>query len=110
MKTTMASVPIINDITKPIDTSNWINFDKRKDLMTKEQKEAVKNMGKAVTWKTAPEDIDVDTAIQESMPWHEVKGKKGTKMSASQQKPAPAPKANNSINQATMSSSKKTGN
>jgi hypothetical protein len=84
MKTTMASVSVVNDITRPIDTSNWTAFDKRKDRMTKEQKEAVKEIGKIVGSTTAPEDMDVDSAIQESMPWHEVKGKQDTKTSASQ--------------------------
>jgi hypothetical protein len=94
MKTTMASVHVVNDITKPIDTSNWTAFDKQKDRMTKEQKEAVKEIGKIAALTTAPDDMDVNSAIQESMPWHEVKGKRDTETSANQKKPPPIAEAN----------------
>jgi hypothetical protein len=74
----MASFSVINDATKPLDTSNWIANDKKPPALTKEQKEAQGNYGQLV--KTTPvlpvpEDMDVDKAIQESAPWTEVKRK-----------------------------------
>jgi hypothetical protein len=72
----MATVSIVNDATKPLDTSNWTNFDKKKDAMTKEQHEALKNFEKSTEKSPSPTDMDVDTAIQESMPCTEVKNKK----------------------------------
>jgi hypothetical protein len=74
----MATIPVVNDVTKPLDTSNWTNFDKQKDAMTKEQCEALKKFEKSTENSTSPTDMDVDAAIQESMPWTEVKHKKET--------------------------------
>jgi hypothetical protein len=74
----MATVPVVNDVTQPLNTSNWVNFDKKKDAMTKEQLEALKDFVKSIEKSTPPEDMDVEAAIQESMPWTEVKNKKET--------------------------------
>jgi hypothetical protein len=69
----MATVLVVNDVTKPLDTSNWVNFDKKKDAMTKAQREAMKNVENSTKNLTSPTDMDVDAAIQESIPWTEVK-------------------------------------
>jgi hypothetical protein len=85
MKTTMASVPVVTNITKPLDTSNWTNHDKRNDAMTKEQREAAKNFKKSIKKKPSPMDMDVDAAIQESMPWKEVKSRKDNSSAVNQE-------------------------
>jgi hypothetical protein len=74
----MASFSVINNATKPLDTSNWIANDKKPPALTKEQKDALGNYGHLVNTtpvQPVPEDMDVDKAIQESVPWTEVKHK-----------------------------------
>jgi hypothetical protein len=74
----MASFSVITDVTKPLDTSNWIATDKKPPALTNEQKKALGNYEQLVRktpLQPVPEDMDVDAAIQESVPWTEVKHK-----------------------------------
>jgi hypothetical protein len=75
----MASFSVIKDVTMPIDTSNWLPNSKQTPL-TKEQSAVLANL-KALEPKQdckvpAEMDVEFDTAIQESMPWKEVRRKK----------------------------------
>jgi hypothetical protein len=74
----MAFFSVITDATKPLDTSNWISTDRKPQALTKEQKAVLgnhKHLVKSTTLQPVPEDMDVDAAIQESVPWTEVKRK-----------------------------------
>jgi hypothetical protein len=74
----MASFSVINVATKPLDTSNWICKDSKPPALTKEQKEKLGNyeqLIKTTPIQPVPEDTDMDAAIQESVPWTEVKRK-----------------------------------
>jgi hypothetical protein len=69
---------VIKDATKPLDTSNWIATDSKPPAITKEQKTALGNyehLVKTTPAQPVPEDMDVERAIQESVPWTEVKRK-----------------------------------
>jgi hypothetical protein len=63
----MTSLSVINDITKPLDTSNWIPSYKN-SAPTKEQKEAVKTIEKMESnlarSTTADMDMELDEAIK----------------------------------------------
>jgi hypothetical protein len=76
----MASLSVINDVTKPIDTSNWIPSHK-KSAPTKVQNEAVKSIAKMESnlarSATMDMDAELEETIQESMPWTIVTNKKG---------------------------------
>jgi hypothetical protein len=75
----MASLSVIKDATKPLDTSNWISSDRKPPASKLEQEESIKNHEKGTKSTSAqpvPEDMDVDAAIQESIPWTEVKHQK----------------------------------
>jgi hypothetical protein len=74
----MASFSVITDVTKPLDTSNWFANNTKPPALTRAQKEALgnyENLVKATPAQPVPEDMDVDKAIQESVPWTEVKRK-----------------------------------
>jgi hypothetical protein len=75
----MASLSVISDTTKPIDTRNWPPTRKQTPL-TKEQckaLEAIQTFGVSQDTKVPAEmDIDLDTALQESMPWNVIRRKK----------------------------------
>jgi hypothetical protein len=77
---TMASLSLVNDITKPINTNNWFPFDKDKRTPTKEQMEVLKTIEKKEnnTNRSNPVDtaMEIDNVIQESMPWIQVTNKK----------------------------------
>jgi hypothetical protein len=45
----MASLSLVNDITKPIDTNNWFPLDKNKRTLTKDQMEVMKTIKKKGT-------------------------------------------------------------
>jgi hypothetical protein len=75
----MASLSVIKDATKPLNTSNWISSDRKPTARKQEQEEAIKNhenLAKSTSAQPVPEDMDVDAAIQESIPWTEVKHQK----------------------------------
>jgi hypothetical protein len=80
----MASFSTINDITKPVDFGNVIPHGTDSAAMSKNQREAMKSIGEAVSNSATsdPEDtvMEIDKAIQESMPWTEVKNKKDGKI------------------------------
>jgi hypothetical protein len=75
----MASFSVIMDATKPLNTSNWIATDSKPLALTKEQKAALGNYEQLTKSnpkvQPVPEDMDVERAIQESVPWTEVKRK-----------------------------------
>jgi hypothetical protein len=74
----MASFSVIKDATKPLDTSTWIATDHKTTVLTKEQKTVLgkyEHLVKINTEQPVPEDMDVERAIQESVPWTEVKRK-----------------------------------
>jgi hypothetical protein len=77
----MASLSVISDTTKPIDTRKWPPTRKQTPL-TKEQRnalETIQDFGVSQATKVPAEmDIDLDTALQESMPWKEIHRKKDT--------------------------------
>jgi hypothetical protein len=75
----MASFSAIKDVSMPIDTSSWLPNRKQTPL-TKEQSAVLANF-KALESKQdckvpVEMDVELDTAIQESMPWKEVRRKK----------------------------------
>jgi hypothetical protein len=76
----MASLSVINDITKPLNTSNWIPSYTNSGL-TKEQKKVVTNIAKMESNLARSATVDMDTdleeTIQESMPWTMVTKTKG---------------------------------
>jgi hypothetical protein len=79
----MASLSFITDVTKPLDTSNRINRDRNNNALTKEQLEAMKATEKLNSnlVRSVPADstMELDDAIQESMPWTKVTNKKEDK-------------------------------
>jgi hypothetical protein len=80
----MASFSTINDVTKPVDFSNVIPQGINNAATSKNQREAMKAIGAMVSnsASSVPEDteMEIDKAIQESMPWTEVKNKKDGKI------------------------------
>jgi hypothetical protein len=79
----MASLSITTDATKPLDTSNWTNCDQNSKVMTTEQKESTKaignrdfNLARSVP---ADSDMELEDALQESMPWTKVTNKKDSR-------------------------------
>jgi hypothetical protein len=76
----MASLSVTKDATKPLDTSNWISLDRKPPAKATEKEKAIKSQDSSAKSTTAvqpvPEDMDVEAAIQESIPWTEVKHQK----------------------------------
>jgi hypothetical protein len=78
----MATFSSTNDITKPKTSKLFPHITENK-AMSKEQREAIRNIGKMESnlASSVPEDTDteMETAMQESIPWTEVKNKKDNK-------------------------------
>jgi hypothetical protein len=75
----MASFSVITDATKPIDTSNWPPTRQQTAMMKEQCKalETLQSLGVSQDTKVPAEmDINLDTALQESMPWNEIRRKK----------------------------------
>jgi hypothetical protein len=79
-QTTMVSLLFITDITKPLEISNWIPHNKNNKEMTEEQLEAmkrIKTMDPTLARSAlANTGMELDDALQESMPWTKVTNKK----------------------------------
>jgi hypothetical protein len=77
----MASLSVISNTTKSIDTRNWPP-NRKQTPPTKEQckaLETIQTFGASQDSKVPAEmDIDLDTALQESMPWNVIRRKKET--------------------------------
>jgi hypothetical protein len=85
----MASLSVIKDATKPLDTSNWISSDRKPPAKATEKEKAQNShetSEKSANANPVPEDMDVDAAIQESIPWTEVKHQK---KNSSNEEPTP---------------------
>jgi hypothetical protein len=77
----MASFSSVNDITNTAETSKLFPRNTNDKTVSKEQREAIRNIGKMASnlASSVPEDtemIDIETARQESMPWNMVNNKK----------------------------------
>jgi uncharacterized protein YeeX (DUF496 family) len=79
-QTTMASFSVLQDATKPFDFGKWPPRDNRDKAMKQGKTDAAKIITSMDTERSnevpAAEDMELDTAIQESMPWKEVSYKK----------------------------------
>jgi hypothetical protein len=86
----MASFLALNDVTKPFNIGKWPSRDNSNLPKNKGKLESSKIITSMDTdpYPVVPEDSDMelDTAIQESMPWKEVKPKKQPSTEASKDK------------------------
>jgi hypothetical protein len=84
----MASLSFVNDVTKPLDTNNWFPRDKNDKAITKDHMEAMKTIGKMEhnldRSATVDTNMEIDNAIQESMPWTKVTNKKDGKVESNE--------------------------
>jgi hypothetical protein len=67
----MASLSIVSDVTKPLDTSYWLPHNKTNKVMTKEQREVTKIIEKAESnlARSAPADTDTVMEIENAIHW-----------------------------------------